>query len=266
VYRPRPLPPKYKSEAALCDDLRTHARTAGFQVYPECGGWDLVLVRRGIQIGVQAKLRFNAHLVAQGLADSQHGPHYRALACPLARTVRADAYAIAERCGLLLLDMNEVPLRWLVGRLRWSGGRLRDTRLWRRYRWPGTRLWLPPEVPTLPAGVPSPEVVGPWQLVVCEVEALVRVRGWIAKADVYPIIKSVGARCRAETVLTHYYECTGQRIGPDTRACKWVLHPRRRPASRRYPAAWAMIKCAAKNPRTGVRCRLPPNHSGRHQG
>jgi hypothetical protein len=265
MYR-RPKPePKYQTEAALCDDLRTHAKAAGWLVYPECGGWDLVLVRRGIQIGVQAKLKFNPHLVAQALASPTHGPHYRALACPLARTVRDDAYMIAERCGLLLLDMNAVPDRWLVGRMRWSGIRLRDTRSWRRYRWPGKRLWLPPAVPDLPAGVPSPEVVGPWQLAVCEAEALIRRKGWIAKADLYPIIKAVGARCRAETILTRYYLCTGTRLGPDTRACKWVPYPRRRPASKRYPAAWGMVTCAARNPATGSRCHLRPGHRGRHR-
>jgi hypothetical protein len=239
---------------------------AGFKIYPECGGWDLVLVRGQIQIGIQAKLRFNAHVLAQALCDSDHGPHYRAIACPISRSSRSDAVTIADRCRLLVLDMSRDPKHWLLVppwlrfRPAW-----RPAVRWRPFRWPGKRLWLPPEVPDLPAGVPSPEVVGPWQLLVCEAEALARHRGWLAKADLYPIMKAVGAQCRAETVLGHFYECTGERLGPKTRACKWVLHPRWHPASKRYPTAWAMVKCAARSPRTGGRCRLRPGHTGRHQ-
>lgn len=259
-------PPKYVSEAVLCADLITHARAAGFLAYPETGGWDVLLVRHGTQIGVQAKLQFTTHLVAQALADQKaSGPHYRALACPVSPTVYGDAEIISYTCRLLLFDMSGAPETWLRTP-RWCRQRYRFRRVpWRHYRWhPPATLWLPPAEPDVPAGVPSPSVVGPWQLALCALEARCRRRGWVSIIDAEACVKLTAANCHARTLLVHYYECTPEYVVEGSRARRWIPHPRRRPASKRYPAAWKMTVCAAKHPKTRAPCTLSAGHEGPH--
>jgi len=242
---------KYETEASMCEDIILYARQAGFTAYPECGKWDLLLVRRGIQIGVQVKLRFTHHLVSQALdglplresgRQIMKGPHYRAIACQPARTVKYDAYHISRACHLLFLDLNNHPTCWLIR--RWAGYYYRNTGKidWRYYRWrPQKTLWLPPAVPNLPAGVPSPSIVGPWQVAACRLEQLCRLNGSVARADALDVIKLVEAKYNPGSLLQRFYQCTKIRDPRNPKARLWELHPRRRPASREYPRAWEIL-------------------------
>lgn len=65
---------KYESEAALCAFFAERARAGGWQVHPECAGFDLLCVAGenvvggfhvGDQIGVEAKLRPNLTVLSQ---------------------------------------------------------------------------------------------------------------------------------------------------------------------------------------------------------
>jgi hypothetical protein len=240
----------------MCDDITAHARQAGFVVYPETGGWDLVLVRAGIQIGVQAKLKFTHHLVAQALDGApwvercrrlQVGPHYRAVACCPARSILGDARTITQACHLLFLDLNSIPLYWLYRspcnrhhRYRWGVQTPID---WRYYRWhPNKLVWLPPGVPNLPAGVPSPSSIGPWQVAATRLEAVSNAQGWVTRADAQEAIKGVGATYNPSTMLQRYYECTIDRDPKNPKQRKWTRHPRFVPASRQFPEAWKMVQ------------------------
>lgn len=244
---------KYETEAQMCDDITAHARQAGFVVYPETGGWDLVLVRHGIQIGVQAKLKFTHHLVAQALDGLpmrergrrlMKGPHYRAVACCTQKSIRYDAYCICRACHLLFLDLNHHPSSWILtymnGRPYPSYRRRID---WRYYRWrPQKLLWLPPSVPDLPAGVPSPSTVGPWQIAACRLEKLCALRGHVTRSDALDEIVQVGATYNPSTMLQRYYECTTDRDPKNPKQRKWTRHPRFVPASRQFPEAWKMVQ------------------------
>lgn len=246
----------YESEEQLCEDVASHARAAGFLVYPETGKFDLVLVRRGIQIGVQAKLRFTHHLVAQALEGVQwlersryiqRGPHYRLIACQPAKSIRGDAQVITRACHLLFLDMNNHPAHWLY---RHSHGRHRRYALtrygtpmdWRYYRWqPQKLVWLPPAIPNLPAGVPCPSTVGPWQIAAVRLEKICLRRGWVTCVDAQDVIASVDKHYSSNTLLRRFYECTTIRDTMNSKLRQWKPLPRVMPASRQFPRAWEMM-------------------------
>ena len=73
---------KYKLEKEMCDELIVQAKNNNWIVYPEQGGWDILLIRNNIQVGIQAKLRPNIKLLSQSfpLTERETGPHYRAIA------------------------------------------------------------------------------------------------------------------------------------------------------------------------------------------
>ena len=79
----------YKTEADLCADFIAAVRHDGkWECYPETAGWDILCVRAsdGAQVGVEAKLRFNARVLNQALeeygwAPDRSGPDYRAVLC-----------------------------------------------------------------------------------------------------------------------------------------------------------------------------------------
>lgn len=178
------------TEADLCEAFIVAARAADWTVYPEQGHWDILLQRRGIQVGIQAKLVADTHMLVQALPRpirmaGQPGPHYRAVLFGrgAGRTEKArmrqrsEIYTLAKNLRLLVLQQPMVGRSWLF--------RLSDSNLrplfgqaevdWRYYRWrPDTPVWVPDFVPDLPAGVPAPRSVTPWALAACELEALWR--------------------------------------------------------------------------------------------
>lgn len=246
----------YETEAQMCEDITAHARQAGFVVYPETGGWDLLLVRHGIQIGVQAKLKFTHHLVAQALEGIKWlergravrvGPHYRAVACQPAKSIVGDARDICRACHLLFLDLNYPPPLWLyrepwTRRNKYVWGKPTPVD-WRYYRWrPNKRVWLPPAVPDLPAGVPSPSNVGKWQVAATRLQVIHETRGWVTREDARQVIAEVEAPYNPGTLLQRYYECTKIQDPKNPRLKQWRMHPRRRPASSQFPEAWRMVR------------------------
>lgn len=110
-----------QTEADLCNAFSAHAVAHGWEVYPEAGGWDLLLVASstvrtpgvsvGDQIGVQAKLHPNVSVLWQAIRYSSFaaGPHYRAVLIPtykkhqnfsffgLSRELRCLVYQPAKR-------------------------------------------------------------------------------------------------------------------------------------------------------------------------
>jgi hypothetical protein len=270
----------YASEALLCTAFSEAARRDGWTVYPEQHGWDLLLARQRVQVGVQAKLEPTTHLLLQALPQLAHpgcrsrnrqalgvradGPTYRAVLVPgfEARTEkatldrRARFYAVAAHLRLLVLEPPAAARPWLCSWLRvgaWERGNLaRSSRLvddrpdLRFYHWhPRLLVWVPPFIPNLPAGVPNPRVCGPWQLAAVLLEQLARTRSpaRVTLEDARNVSAQVGGSWNPSTLLHRFFRRTGERA-PGSR-CEWhELYPQLRPPSHRFPAAAAGIGLA----------------------
>jgi hypothetical protein len=78
----------YATEAAMIacwlQQLKASSDGKRWTVYPETAGWDVLLVHdKGYQLGIEAKLALNPHVVAQSLEDTSNwyrvnGPERRA--------------------------------------------------------------------------------------------------------------------------------------------------------------------------------------------
>lgn len=163
-----------KRETDLCDEFATRARESGWTVYPETGGWDLLLVSaNATQVGVQAKLRANFEVVAQAMWRSlytpEYGPDFRAVLVPAAppgfRAVcdelRIHVYLPAEEAWARAVVVPPDPLRRATSR----------------------RHVLPPIVPSWSGGAPSPKTLSRWRVGALRLCALLRSRGYITAAD-----------------------------------------------------------------------------------
>jgi len=262
----------YASEKELCSAFREHLESfeqdklkRRWRVFPEQGSWDLLLQLGRVQIGVQAKLKAINQVLLQTLPENEDhtlpGPQYRAVLIGgyVGRSVKArvrqrgEFFALARALKIIVFEpWAAVPngaLRFGAGYLplqawagRGSGNRgiphrfiqLTSLDLW-HYRFdPITPEWTPPFVPEIEAGVPSPKAVGPWQVCAVELERICRRRGWIALDDVRAIAEKYGGRFTPSTMLSRYFECTGETASG--RQKRWRLNrwAERRP-SKLYP-------------------------------
>jgi hypothetical protein len=162
-----------ESESALCTAFIAGAREQGWTAYPETSGWDIVLVRDGLQIGIQAKLTFNATLLRQALPvytwGDDYGPHYRAVLVP---KMPADALHVLQFCGL-------------VGFHRYCSGDFIpgiDPDHWQE--WPAKkRIELPDYVPDVIAGASAPVQLTQWKIGALKICALLEIRGHVTRED-----------------------------------------------------------------------------------
>lgn len=106
--------PSFSKESDLCAAfIGAIAREHDWTAYPETAGFDILLVRKdGIQIGIEAKLTLNAHVVAQALPDwltSAHcgaaGPHYRAVLVPEGKAGNYIA-TICRAIGITVIEQS----------------------------------------------------------------------------------------------------------------------------------------------------------------
>lgn len=183
----------FATEAALCAAFIAEIGPA-WTAYAETAGWDVLLVRNdGFQIGVQAKLRLNAHVISQALEDygswsaDKPGPDCRAVLVPENET--GDFQTIASYIGVVVIRMGVPGSRYrpawerkhytplLPGELRESG----DT-TWHEWA-PAKRHKLPEYVPDVPAGTPSPRLLSQWKIKAIKVAITVERRGYITRAD-----------------------------------------------------------------------------------
>ena len=168
--RPRP---KFATEGELCDGFAGHARSDGWTVYPECGGWDLLLVRDGIQYGIEAKLRCNLEVVAQvrkSLRWSPH-PHHVGVLVPFPTP------DLEHVCRALRVNVCNPRLLW-DSEIEWV---LRFREDWARS--PERLVDLPP-VPVLSGGGrPSPKTMSGWRVAALRLIIRLRQRGHITGED-----------------------------------------------------------------------------------
>jgi hypothetical protein len=181
---------RFKTEADLCAAF-LGCVGAAWVPYAETAGWDILLVRRsdGVQIGIEAKLRLNAEVVAQaleGLRDawSGEGPDYRAVLVPEAGVV-AGAAALADHIGISLMWV-----RWWEGAKRPFSfypalpevGHRYDSSYWHEWS-PLQRHQLPAYVPDVAAGASGPVQLTDWKVRALKLAVLLEHRGHITRAD-----------------------------------------------------------------------------------
>lgn len=195
----RKKPHPFATEAELCAAFIEHAcRDGQWTAYPECAGWDVLMVRKadGFQVGVQAKMAFNLKVLAQSV-ETYHGwrdagPDVRAVLVPSTPDGAAD---ICEALGLALIRYYG-----RLGRHHFQPDLPRQ----RPHYWPDTawpewhpsrRLVLPEYVPDVPAGVAAPVQLTDWKIKALKLVALLQHRGHVTRAD----LKALGLDARRWT-------------------------------------------------------------------
>lgn len=265
----------FESEEALCAAFSAAARADGWTVYPETG-FDLLLVRGSVQVGVEAKLLGGVDVLLQALPPLTTmparrrrrlsrtgfpGPRYRAVLVGgfAGRTRgaregrRAALYALAAYVGVVVLEPPEplVATTWL--RVGWRENLLHERRPRRlgrpagldvrAYRWfPSKPVWTPPFVPERPAGVPSPSSIGPWQLAAVSLDLRAEERGWVSLGDARAVTERFSGSWNAKTLLSRYFRCTGVPRGVGVRGSRWETRPRVRRPSAEWPDVAAHLR------------------------
>lgn len=200
---------KYRSEAELCDEFMQYAHDHKWGVYPETSGWDVLLVKDEVQVGVEAKLTGNVKLLYQategvriGYKAPRKGPNYRAVLIPLKNKIFR---VMAHRMGLFCYypKFNYCPDSYM-----YLGQRLRFPEA---YDWkPKDTVWTPDFEPVMEAGKKSPKVITPWKIKACRVSQVLKSRGFITTQDT----KELGINIR--TWIDRWVVRTSERDGRHT--------------------------------------------------
>lgn len=170
----------FKKEADLCAAFIADVQKGkGWKVYPETGGFDILLVREedGAQVGVEAKLSLNVKVLDQALSGLRwqagcNGPDYRAVLVP-ADKCQGGLQTLATHLGVTVITYDAVSDRrgWRYGSGRPMTFRpdLPAERSWGEERdwfeWcPVERLKLPDYVPDVGAGHSAPTILSEWKI------------------------------------------------------------------------------------------------------
>lgn len=189
----------FKTEAELVEAFLEIVRIDGeagrqkWVVYPETGGFDLLLVdpKTGVQVGIEAKLRLNAKVIAQALPHSgwhDMGPDYRAVLIPRG-CCSSDMSAIAAHLGITVLSVFNLRLyaqrpHWTVDPPLVDEDDLSpwNARLW--FNWiPAQRLPLPDYIPDVAAGVSAPRQLTQWKIKAIKLMIVLERRGYVTRRD-----------------------------------------------------------------------------------
>lgn len=161
----------FTKEADLCTAFIAEATRDGQWVaYPETAGFDIVLARKdnALQIGIEAKLALNAHVLNQALPRYRWdigytGPDYRAVLVPGGKT-QLGLYSIAAHLGITVLTFNA----GYPNSPRVAVAPALPNAAWEHEHWhewcPMKRLALPDYVPDVGAGHPAPVALTEWKI------------------------------------------------------------------------------------------------------
>jgi hypothetical protein len=166
----------------------------GWTAYAETAGWDILLVRKedGFQVGVQAKLKFNAAVVTQCLESYSYsadhaGPDCRAVLVP---ANERGFETICAYIGLAVIGVGPQQ-RWStaaratveVYRFQPSLPTLvHDYSEWPEWL-PSKRHKLPDYVPDVAAGSRAPVQLTAWKINAIKMCILLAKRGYLTKTD-----------------------------------------------------------------------------------
>lgn len=190
-------PRLFATEADLCASFIAFADAEGWTSYAETEGFDILLVRRsdGLQLGLQAKLKFNLEVLGQACPEvfdgGRTGPDHRGILVPEA----VGRSRLCEYLGLAVLypDQKRRVEKgpdgcWAeIVEPRWDPGILDPRcRSWRAYwhDWnPERRIKLPDYVPDVVAGASGPVQLTKWKIAALRVCAALEVRGFVTRDD-----------------------------------------------------------------------------------
>ncbi len=228
---------KFKLESELCEYFIGIAKEYGWTIFPEQNDWDFIMVRNGIQVGVQAKLKANKKVLTQCLPRllyNGNGPQYRAVLVGehKGRSLKSRRendnlfYTLAKHLKIIVFDASRTELLTAgfgYNLAKLSGNRYGYQLHLRHYHWKPSELeWLPDFVPTLPSGVPSPKTVSKYKMAMLELREIEKERGWLCLKDCKQIVKKYNTRWGPSGLLSGYWRCTGEKI-EGSRQKKWVL-------------------------------------------
>lgn len=181
--------PTYTSEADMCAAFIA-ALPPEYVAYAETAGWDILLVRKGdgFQIGVEAKLTLNAHVLTQALEGDNYeyvdaGPDCRAILVPSREGYGFET--IAAHLALTVIKMGFGPQRGSSG---FSPSLPPDGQLYTwRETWhelcPIKRHTLPDYIPDVTAGASGPTKLTTWKIAAIKVAVLLEKRGYVTRHD-----------------------------------------------------------------------------------
>jgi hypothetical protein len=182
-------PKHFATEADLCARFLS-ALPRGWTPYNETAGWDILLVRNsdGFQIGIQAKLKLNAEVIAQTLEDGywpcDAGPDCRAVLVP--DGVAGHFGKIAACLGLTVLQVRP-PYRPGVYGPAFTPDLPDERHDWAQRDWfeqcPVKRHELPEYVPDVAAGASAPLQLTKWKIAAIKIAVTLEQRGYVTRAD-----------------------------------------------------------------------------------
>lgn len=193
-----------KSEAEMCSRFISIIPPEWI-VYPETGGFDMLLVRKddGFQIGVEAKLKLNAKVISQAEEERSSysvlrpGPDCRAVLVP-----EDCGMDLMYLCGLLGLEVIKFKPKYseeyateYFGRHRIGSGfkdsfypqlpSIRETNNsdeWYEFA-PNERISLPEMIPDCGAGNPAPLTLTYWKIQSMKICITDLKRGFVTRTD-----------------------------------------------------------------------------------
>lgn len=180
----------YKSETDLCRDFIAWAKLQGWVAYAETAGFDILLVGAGgVQIGVQAKLRFNATLLRQILPSSWSwdgdGPDYRAVLLPSATH---DIAGVCDAIGVITFRPRGNQQVLHIGSTEEDYHSkffpMLKIEYFHHYWNPMTRCVLPEYVPDVAAGASCPIQLTEWKIAALRVCAMLEIHGEVTTKQI----------------------------------------------------------------------------------
>lgn len=177
----------FETEVALCAHFLANIKD-DWTAYAETAGWDILLVRNadGFQIGIQAKLKLNAHVIAQTIED---GYSYSAM------TAGPDCRAVLvpdEGAGAFDRIAGYIGFTIIRARIQTGWGKAFSPDLPRaEHGWseqwfecaPAKRHTLPEYVPDVAAGSSAPIQLTNWKISAIKIAVTLERRGYLTRAD-----------------------------------------------------------------------------------
>lgn len=178
---------KFSKESDLCAAFIA-ALPKDWRAYPETCGWDILAVHdSGAQIGIEAKLRLNTHVVAQTLGDGgwhrpSGSPDFRAVLVPAGNE---DLAKICRYIGITIVEFRgseyspfRPSLPTFTPHSSWSG---ETGDGW--FDWcPVKRCEVPDYVPDVVAGASGPTMLTPWKVKAIKLQILIERRGHVGRS------------------------------------------------------------------------------------
>lgn len=174
----------FATEADMCAHF-IGALPAGWTPYAETAGWDILLVRDedGFQIGIQAKMKCNAHVLSQalesGYSPTGPGPDCRAIMVPLDATVGYIG-ALSSYIGITVITVS--PRKDHYSFSPFLPRPNQQSRDWYEQA-PSKRHDLPEYIPDVTAGAAAPVQLTPWKIGAIKIAIALETRGYVTRED-----------------------------------------------------------------------------------